>query len=222
MHRSRSRPGGLPRLAVLMAPLVFVLATLLPITPTSRASASDTASFITVAVVIEVNHHQTIRCVTVRKGASALEILDAMSADLGWPPPTTDAAWPGFICSINGKPSRSTSCLSRFDAKESTWGFWLGQPPNWHYATMGAASTTPKHHDVEAWVLEPGPAVQAKVAEPSVKANFTALCGGQTRITASSSQQGSSHVGGAIAAVGLILGLGSAGVVISRRRRAVP
>jgi len=207
---------------VLLAPLVVVLATILPIAPTSPASATPTSSFITVAVVVEVNHHQVIRCVTVRRGASAFEILAALSADLGWPQPTTDAAWPGFICSINATPSRSTSCLSRFDAKASTWGFWLGQPPKWHYATMGAASTVPKDHDVEAWVLEPGTAVRAKIAEPSVAPHFTALCAKQTGSASSASQPESSHVGGALAAVGLILGLGSAGVVIARRRRAVP
>jgi LPXTG-motif cell wall-anchored protein len=221
MQRSQSHREGRSRWVALCSILVLVAVNLVPFASGSVASASESPTFITVAVVVEIHHHQTVRCVTVRKGASALQILDALSQSLGWPPPTTDVAWPGFICSIKGTPFRSTSCLSKFDPKESTWGFWLGEGPTWRYATMGAASTVPKDHDVEGWVLEPGTAMHATIVSPSITTNFSALCGRQTSTPSVETPKTSSHVGGALAAVGLILGLGSAGIVIARRRREV-
>lgn len=219
MQRSRSHREGKSRLAALLFAFGLAASGLLPLLSPDPVGAAPSSSFITVAVVVEIDHHQTIRCITVHRGASALEILEALSKSLGWPPPTTDAAWPGFICSINGTPSTSTSCLSKFDAKASTWGFWLGNTPTWRYATVGAASTTPKDHDVEGWVLEPGTAMHGKIVPPSIPANFSALCARQTSVSSTPAPASSSHVGGALAAVGLMLGLGSAGVVIARRRR---
>ncbi len=216
-HTKRTRSLHLCAMAALV---LAVSSSLLPLAISAPAGAAPATSLITVAVVVEVDHHQTIRCVTVKKGSSAFEILEALSRSLGWPPPTSDTAWPGFICSIRGIPSSSTSCLSKFDAEASTWGFWLGATSKWHYATVGAASTAPKNQDVEGWVLEPGTARRAKIAQPGIAANFVSLCGKQTAVTSSTPQKsGSSHIGSALAAVGLILGLGSAGVVISRRRR---
>ena len=188
--------------------------------PVRGAAAQPLVSsggFISVAVVVEVDHHITVRCVTVRRGANAFEILVAVSESLGWPPPTTDATWPGFICSVNAKPTRSTSCLSHFSATAPTWGFWLAKSGSWHYATMGAASTRPQDGDIEAWVEEPGTASHGKVLPPTPSANFTALCAHQSARLATVAAHGGRS--GVLVSCVLVVVLGLAARVIARTRR---
>ncbi len=147
-----------------------------------RHRTSSGVATLTVAVTIGFGrgHHRITRCVKVPKGTSAAGVLEEALVAARALPLTTDVAWPGFICSIDGVPSSTTTCLTHFSAAAPTWSFWTSSAAHWHYSSVGAFSVIAAGGSAEAWQLEPGTGAHGRFVTPAVAPSFATLCASQT------------------------------------------
>lgn len=188
-----------------------------PLVAVARSSA--TVKDLQIVVLIQQDRgHAAIAKVDIPSGSTSLDALKAASVALGWDPPTEDEQWPGFICSIHGLPSMSTTCLKHFSSSAKTWALWQADGKTWRYATVGAAVAKAEDRTVEGWVLEPGLSSHAKVVAPGIKPDFRLLADKATTSSQLRHQNAYRGVGGVIAAVVLLLGLLVLGSIARRRR----
>jgi hypothetical protein len=129
-----------------------------------------------------------------------------------------------FLSGIDGAPT----AVAPFDEKHPRyWSYWqLAAGGKWTYSNVGADKSRPKAGSVEGWfyfdgaTYAPGvvtfdqvcPATQTQTATPTTTASAT-------NAVATSNKKSGSALTGTLVALVAVAALGSAAVLVARRRR---
>jgi hypothetical protein len=216
--RSDLSPNWFHRAGAAIVGLALLLAPLLAPSGSgtiSRASADSGR----VGLVVQdgPNSQPRFQCVQLTPQMSGNQVLTAAHHQLRF-----DKS--NFLSGIDGVPTT----VAPFDEKHPRyWSYWqLAAGGKWTYSNVGADKSRPKAGSVEGWfyfdgaTYAPGvvtfdqvcPATQTQTATPTTTASAT-------NAVATSNKKSGSALTGTLVALVAVAALGSAAVLVARRRR---